>query len=124
MTLFQRYILNGLAATAVHYAVLVVNMDLLQMPSAGLANALAAIFGISASFLGNRIFVFRASDAPMPTQAFRFFALYAVIALVHGAILLLWSDIAGYSYSTGFVIATVVQFMLSFMGNKNLVFRR
>lgn len=124
MTLFQRYILNGLFATGVHYAVLVVNMELLSMPSAGAANAVAALFGIGASFLGNRIFVFRATQSAMPAQALRFFALYAVIAALHGAILFLWSDLGGYPYSMGFALATVVQFLLSYVGNKMLVFRK
>lgn len=124
MTLFQRYIVNGLAATAVHYTMLVFNMEVLAMPSAGVANAIATLFGIATSFLGNRIFVFQETEAQIGAQAMRFVALYSVIALIHGFVVFLWSDIAGYAYSTGFVLATVIQFILSYIGNKFVVFRK
>lgn len=122
MTEFQRYVLNGLAATAVHYAVLMINMDLLNMPSAGIANLIAACFGIAASFLGNRYFVFAGTSAPLHNQAAKFVLLYGVIAIIHGGILYLWTDLAGLPYSWGFLLATVVQFLCSYLGNKLVVF--
>ena len=45
-----RYIVNGVVATAVHYAVLRFNLGVLHIPSAGLANLIAAGFGIMTSF--------------------------------------------------------------------------
>jgi putative flippase GtrA len=124
MTMFQRYIVNGVFATAVHYAVLVLNIEVLDISSAGIANAITSVFGITASFVGIRIFVFKATEAPLKSKALRFVFLYAAIAVVHGAMLFLWADVGGYSYSIGFVIATVIQFVLSYLGNNILVFRK
>lgn len=118
-----RYVVNGLVATGVHYAVLSFGLEQLRIPSAGLANLLAATAGITTSFLGSRYFVFRASDGSMLDQAARFVVLYASIALLHGAVLWLWTDIGRLDYRLGFLVATALQVMLSYWGNKRLVFR-
>lgn len=118
-----RYILNGLFATAIHFGALTFNLNVLDMPSAGLANLIAAVIGISASFLGSRYFVFRAGHAPWGGQMVRFGALYALLALAHGLILYFWTDLGGFDYRVGFVLATCFQVGISYVGNKTLVFR-
>jgi putative flippase GtrA len=118
-----RYGINGIVATAVHYAVLTFNLQVLSMPSAGLANMVAAVFGISTSFVGSRYFVFRQTEEGILAQAAKFGGLYAVFALVHGAVLFLWSDWMGYDYRLGFLLATAVQIAGSYLGNKFLVFK-
>jgi putative flippase GtrA len=122
-TRLVRYIINGLAATVVHFAVLSFNLQVLAIPSAGLANLLAAIAGISASFLGSRYFVFRSLDESIIRQAVKFGLLYAAIAILHGLVLYLWSDIGRLDYRIGFLIATGLQVMLSYWGNSTLVFK-
>lgn len=117
-----RYIVNGVAATAIHFGVLSFGLEVLKLPSAGLANLVAAAFGITASFLGSRYFVFRRPDEPMGRQAARFGALYAAIALLHALVLALWTDVAGLDYRIGFLLATGLQVVLSYWGNKRLVF--
>jgi len=119
----MRYGINGLVATAVHYGVLSFNMEVLAFSSAGLANSLAAVFGIGTSYFGSRYFVFPGTDEPILRQAMKFSGLYGAIALFHGLILLVWSDAYGLDYRSGFLIATAVQISLSYMGNKFLVFR-
>ena len=116
------YAINGLVATAVHYGVLTFNVEVLSIPYAGPANLIAAVFGITSSFLGSRYFVFRTVEEPMLTQAMKFSGLYSAIAILHGFVLLLWTDIMSYSYSIGFLIATLIQFLLSYLGNKKWVF--
>lgn len=119
-----RYIVNGLVATAVHYGVLTMNLKLLGVPSAGLANLIAAVFGITTSFLGNRYFVFtKSSDAFIP-QAFKFMGLYGAIALLHGVVLFIWTDHYGIDYRAGFLVATCLQLILSYLGNKFLIFSK
>lgn len=118
-----RYSINGLVATAVHYGVLTFNLQVIEIPSAGLSNLVAAIFGISASFLGSRHFVFAATGEPIFKQAIKFSGLYGAIALLHGLVLLLWTDWYGLDYRLGFLIATAIQVLLSYLGNKFLVFR-
>ncbi len=118
-----RYTVNGLAATVVHYAVLTVNLKLLGFVSAGLANFVAAPFGITASFLGSRYYVFHNTQAPFATQIVKFGGLYGAIAVLHGTVLGLWTDWLGLDYRAGFLLATGLQFSLSYTGNKFLVFK-
>lgn len=117
-----RYILNGLVATAIHYGVLTFNLKVLGIPSAGVANFLAAWFGIAASFIGSRFFVFRSQGAPWARQALRFLTLYAIIACLHGLLLFVWTDVLHLNYTAGFLVATGLQTLLSYVGNKLLVF--
>lgn len=119
-----RFIVNGLIATAVHYGVLTLNLKVFGFGSAGLANLCAAVAGISASFLGNRFYVFaRSARQPWLPQALKFSGLYGAIAVLHGAVLWLWTDQLGFDYRIGFLIATVLQVSLSYVGNKLLVFK-
>ncbi|MEH6515305.1 MAG: GtrA family protein [Halioglobus sp.] len=119
-----RYILNGVLATIVHFSVLYLNIEVLGFESAGLSNLVAALFGISASYLGNRYFVFKRTDESFAKQAGLFVGLYSLIALGHGFILFTWTDIYLLDYRIGFIIATGFQFLLSYTGNKILVFRQ
>jgi putative flippase GtrA len=118
-----KYGTNGLVATAVHYGVLKFNLTVIGISSAGIANLIAACFGISTSFLGNRYFVFQSNDPKILSQALKFSGLYGAIALLHGFILFVWSDWFGLDYRIGFLIATFFQFVLSYIGNKKMVFK-
>lgn len=118
-----RYIINGLVATAVHYGVLTFGVEVLLIPSAGVANFLAALCGITTSFLGSRYFVFQKAEDPILVQAIKFAGLYGAIAVLHFAILLVWTDWAGFDYRIGFLLATILQIAMSYIGNKVLVFR-
>ena len=118
-----RYIVNGVVATAVHFAVLTFNLKVLGFTSAGLANLVAAVFGITASFAGSRIYVFHGSAEPLLRQIYRFILLYVSIALLHGVLLYVWTDVLALNYIAGFGIATVMQVIFSYWGNKILVFR-
>jgi putative flippase GtrA len=119
-----RYVVNGLVATGVHYGVLSFCLEWLRLPSAGLANLAAAAFGITASFLGSRYFVFKRRDEPIGRQASRFAALYVAFACLHALVLALWTDLAGLDYRWGFLLATGLQVVLSYWGNKRLVFNQ
>lgn len=119
----SKYVINGILATGVHYGVLTLNMGILEFKSAGLANLVAAIFGITASFLGSRYFVFDQSTGGIFQQAIKFGGLYGAIAVLHGLFLWVWSDWQGYDYRVGFLVATGMQFSFSYLGNKFLVFK-
>lgn len=118
-----RYIVNGLLATALHFAILIFNLEVLHLPSAGLANFIAACIAITFSFFSSRHFVFHAAHAPLLPQALGFGLLYALLAVAHGVILYLWTDRAGLDYRIGFLLGTCVQVAGSFIGNKLLVFK-
>lgn len=118
-----RYIVNGLLATIVHFAALTFNLKILNWSSAGLSNLVAAFFGIAASFLGSRYYVFQGSGESLFHQAVRFIFLYLAIALLHGTLMHVWVDMYAQNYILGFLIATAMQMMFSFWGNKLLVFK-
>jgi putative flippase GtrA len=122
ITELARFVINGLVATAVHYGVLSFNIRVLGIPSAGLSNFIAAWFGITVSFVGSRFFVFRRKDAPLLPQAMRFLVLYVSIACLHGLLLFVWTDLLHLNYTVGFLVATILQTMLSYLGSKMLVF--
>jgi putative flippase GtrA len=118
-----RYGINGVIATAVHFAVLYFNLHVLNVLSAGLANLVAAVFGITVSFLGSRYFVFEKTGETIATQAIKFSGLYGTMAILHGLVLLVWTDWLSLDYRVGFLIATTFQVSISYLGNKFLVFK-
>lgn len=118
-----RYLVNGFVATAVHFFVLVFSMQVLNWSSAGAANGLAAIFGIATSFVGSRYYVFKHSSETAASQIAKFLVLYLCIALLHAGVLLVWADYYQLNYVVGFFVATLMQLMLSYWGNKVLVFK-
>lgn len=118
-----RYIINGVIATIVHFSVLTFNIEILQIGSAGIANFIAAIFGITVSFLGSRYFVFQNHKGKVLHHILKFVILYGSIALLHGFILFIWTDYYHLSYQIGFVFATGLQVILSYYGNKKVVFK-
>ena len=118
-----RYVINGLAATAVHYGVLRFNIEVLHIPLAAAANALAAVFGITASFLGSRYFVFRGGQGSLARQGSLFLLVYASIAVLHALVMYLWADRLGLDYRIGFVLATGMQMAISFIANRWVVFK-
>ncbi len=118
-----RYLINGVIATGVHYLILTFNIEVVKLPSAALANMIAVVFGITVSFLGSRYFVFRKVTSSFSQQAIKFSFLYGIIAVLHGMVLLVWTDWFGLNYSIGFLIATAIQVSVSYLGNKFLVFK-
>ncbi len=117
-----RFMLNGLVATAVHYAVLVGLVEGVGMASAAFANVLAAICGTAISYAGNRNFVMR-SRASHYRAGPRFLAGYAVVISLHGGAMALWADIGGLDYQVGFLLFTGLAAMLTYLLNRLFVFR-
>lgn len=116
--------INGLAATAAHFLTLAFLLHVAHLPSAGIANTLAAGVGITVSFLGSRHYVFRAAQQPALGQFARFWVLYLLLALLQGLILFLWTDLAGLDYRIGFLIGTMVQALGAYVGGRSWVFSR
>ena len=119
-----RYIINGVICTLIHFGVLTLNIKILQFESTGLANLIAAVFGITASFIGSKYFVFPGRHDSVYKQIIKFGFLYMAIALCHGFILFVWTDHFALDYRIGFVLATCFQVSLSFIGNKYMVFKK
>lgn len=120
-TTFNRFLLNGLFATAVHYAVLAALIELANFKSAGLANGLAAPVGIAVSYMGNKLLVFKSMAAHTRTLP-GFLLVYFLVAAQHAGVLVVWTDYAKLPYTLGFMIATAASFLLNYFGNRLFVF--
>ncbi len=118
----SRYVVNGFMATIVHFGILQINLHHFSFPSAGLANLTAALFGIVASFVGGRYYVFLSNRQPILKQFTKFVVFYVCIALLHGFLLFIWTDMQGLDYRIGFILATIIQFIISYWGNKLFIF--
>ncbi|MEN5426725.1 GtrA family protein [Stenotrophomonas pennii] len=118
-----RYLINGVVATVVHYGVLQFNIEVLNIQLASVANAIAAVFGITVSFIGSRYFVFRGQQSSVVKQGAHFIMVYVLIALLHATVMYVWADHLGMDYRIGFLLATGMQMVLSFLANKFLVFK-
>ena len=119
---FLRYFVNGAIATLTHYAVLTFLVGPMNMLPIGFASFLGAAVGTTASFFGNRKFVFKTVYSPIEQQVIRFAILYSGLALIHGLLMYVWCDWAGANYHLGFLIATILQFILSYLFNRKMVF--
>jgi len=117
-----RFVINGVMATTVNYAVLVILVEGVRIEYVGVAGLLSAFAGIVASFIGNRVYVFR-SQAPLLRELFRFKTLYLFVALFQALFLALWSDVLEHDYNLGFILVTGVGVLISYYGNKIFVFR-
>lgn len=118
-----RYALNGAVATAIHFLVFIAAAAALGHGLHGVANGVGSAFGIAASFLGSRYFVFPHRRGDWRRELARFLPLYASLAVLNMLIMYLWSDLSGFNKEIGFVIATLIQVAATFFGNKYLVFR-
>jgi putative flippase GtrA len=116
-----RYVLNGLFATALHFSVFSIAIQVFHVPIAALASLIATTFGITASFLGNRYFVF-ASQKPLLPQAFSFAGIYLSIACLHVATIAILTDWLKFDFRLGFIVATVIQTVFGYLGNRRLIF--
>ncbi len=117
-----RYLINGVAATVLHFCVLYICIEIVNFGSAGFSNLIASILGITCTFLGNRYFVFHRYDQSFFDQAIKFAGLYISIALLNGSILLLWTDILGHEYKIGFLIVLGLQAIIGYFSAKKYVF--
>jgi len=118
-----KYIFNGLFATIVHYCVFIFSINFFNFQYTATADFIAAFFGISISFLGNKYLVFNMKAKRPFAQYLFFFFFYIFLVLIHSAIIFLMTDILFIHYNMSFLLATFFQFLISFAVNKNLTFK-
>jgi len=116
-----RFAMNGLVATGVHYLVMLIAIQILHITMYSLAYAFAFFFGVTASFLGNKYFVFRRKQS-QSYQFFKFITLYIVLLLFTSITMWAVSDYAGFHYDIGFMVAAILQFIGGYLGSRYLIF--
>ena len=117
-----RFGLNGVTATAVHYAVLAALVEGAGTRPVALASGLAALCGIAVSYFGNRRFVLRAAT-PHRKAGPRFLACYAAVIGLHTGLMGIWADWAKLNYSAGFVLFIALAACVTYLSNRFYVFR-
>ena len=114
------YAFFGGVATALHYLVLVVLVELADV-GAGLAAAIGATCGALAGYAGNRRFTF-ASDAAHRRALPRFLLVAALAAITSAALVFAGTAWLGLHYVVPQVAATVLVLFAGFTANRRWTF--
>jgi putative flippase GtrA len=117
---FGRYLLIGLLATAIHYAVLVGLVEFAGVVAAPSA-ATGAICGAFAAYAGNRRFTFPGGAAHAQALP-RFFAVAALGAAINGAIVWTGTEVLRMHYLAAQVVATSIVVWSGFVLNRRWSF--
>jgi putative flippase GtrA len=120
MPAFGRYLLIGLLATAIHYALLMALVEL-----AGAAAAPSAAFGAAcgalAAYAGNHRYTFVGGAAHRRALP-RFLAVAALGAAANGAIVWAGTEFLGMHYLAAQVVATTIVVWSGYVLNRRLSF--
>jgi putative flippase GtrA len=117
---FARYVLVGSAATTVHYALLLVLVELAGTAPAPSA-AIGAVCGSLVAYAGNRRFTFPGAGTHIRSLP-RFLAVAAFGAAANAAIVWTGTEAAGMHYLAAQVIATLVVLYGGFLLNRRWSF--
>lgn len=119
----RRFAIVGLVATAVHFSVIVIVVDLFRVSNATLATFLGTCVGIVISYLGHHRYTFSAVGEHR--QRFvTFVAAYGAVMTLHAGLMYLLTEKFGLSYAIPFVAATGISTLITFVLNRQVVFRR
>ena len=117
---FSRYVAVGAVATAVHYAVLVLAVEVAGWPAV-VGSGLGAVVGAQVAFFGNRRFTFGHRGAVGP--AWLKFQGTAVLGALFGMAVVAAGVRADLHYLLAQVVATVATVVLTFAINRAWAFR-
>ncbi|MBX9906089.1 MAG: GtrA family protein [Burkholderiales bacterium] len=118
---FLLYATVGGAATAAHYLVLAVMVELAAV-AAGTAAAIGALCGAAVAYLGNRRFAFAGSDTPH-LQAIPRFALVAAVGVgLSAAVVGAGTAFTRVHYLAWQVLATGLALLLTYALNRRWTF--
>jgi putative flippase GtrA len=117
---FLRYGFVGALATATHFAVLILCVEVFKWP-AHIVSGVGAVVGSQVAFVGNRRFTFAHKGKLVPAWL-RFHGTALLGALV-GMVIVAAAVHAGWHYLVGQVVATLTGLVLTFAINRAWTFR-
>jgi putative flippase GtrA len=117
---FVRYTLVGGIATAVHYALLAIIVELLHRP-AWVGSGVGAVIGAQVAFVGNRVYTFAHEGDAAPAWA-KFQGTAAAGALL-GMVIVGTGVRIGVHYLAAQVVATLASLVMTFAINRAWTFR-
>ena len=115
------YAAVGACATAVHYALLVLGVEVAGWPPSA-ATALGAVVGAQVAFFGNRRLTFADGGAALG-RSWRRFQLTAMLGAAFSAGAVWAGGRMGWHYLAAQVVATVLALLLTFAINRRWSFR-
>lgn len=121
MTFFW-YALAGGAATAVHYAVLLVLVEVFGLSPAPAAAACGALSGAFVSYLINRQLTFSGTSARHQQALPRFLLIAVVGAALNGALVWAGVHLLAWHYLAAQALATVLVLGLTYRLNRSWTF--
>lgn len=116
-----RFGVVGLAATAIHYAILRLAVDTLEIPPS-LANGSAFLCAVCVTYLGQSLWVFRRHSQHGAAQMLRFIVSLGFGFFANVAIMALSVHALGLEYQNGFLLSLFLVPVLSFVINRFWVF--
>lgn len=116
------FLVVGIAATLVHYLIILLLVDLLGWLRPTPATVVGSVFGIATSYLGNHRLVFEAAGRHQH-YAPRFVLTYLVVMGIHAGLMFLFDEVWQLPYEWGFIVATGLSAVTTFLANRYLVFR-
>lgn len=119
--IFFWYTLSGGAATAVHYAVLLMLVELLGF-SPALSAAIGALCGAAVSYLINRHITFPGASLRHQQAIPRFLTVAVAGALVNGGLVWAGVHLLDWHYLAAQALATVVVLGLTYRLNRSWTF--
>ena len=115
-----RYTLVGAVATAVHYTLLVLGVEIGAWP-AWWASGFGAVVGAQVAYLGNRQFTF--AHRGRLVVSWPRFQLTALVGAVLGMLIVAAAVWLGWHYLVGQVVATLTSLLVTFTINRFWTFR-
>ena len=117
-----RFVLVGIIATLVHYLVILCLVDLLSLLEPTPATVVGSVFGIATAYIGNYHYVFGVDDKRHHHYLPRFVITYLIVMIIHASVMYLFAEILLLPYELGFITATALSAMTTFMANNLIVF--
>ena len=117
-----RFVLVGLVATLVHYLVILCLVDLLSLLEPTPATVVGSVFGIATAYVGNYHYVFGVDDKRHHHYVPRFVITYLIVMSIHASVMYLFVEILLLPYELGFITATALSAMTTFVANNLIVF--
>ena len=118
---FVTFVGVGAVATAAHYLILIVLVQLYHLNPI-LASSVGAVAGALISYVLNYHFTFRSNSSHALSMA-KFFAVAGVGLVLNSMAMLIFIEVIGLYYLLGQVLATALVFFWSFAANRAWTFR-
>lgn len=124
-----RYIVVGVLTTVVNYLFyggfdfLFEKMGIASTLSYKLAYGIAFVIAVLFAFFANKYMVFRKNQGKLFQEILSFFGLRITSGLASFFLLVLLVDVLGLTHTIGWILSSVINLFVNYIGSKFLIFR-